>query len=98
VHHAIIVPVGPDCSGETAYGSPDDRTLKDADAGKDGTGSRADSRSARRAGRRTGEDAVRRRIISARRAGIILAVIGVAVDIDVIVGVGPHRTGEDTAR
>ena len=98
VHHAVIVAVGPDRAGKTADRSADHRALEDADARKDRTGRRAERRAAERARRRTGEDAVGLRIIALRRAGIILAVVHIAVDIAVIVVVGPRRAGETADR
>src|SRR4029079_1683256 len=46
VHHAVIVPVGPDRAGETADRSADHRALEDADARDDRAGGSAESRAA----------------------------------------------------
>src|SRR5205823_13573596 len=87
VHHAVIVAIGPDRAGQAADRSADHRTGGNADARKDSAGSRAESRSAEGAG----HDRMGRWIITLRRARIILAVVDIAVDIAVVVVVGPDR-------
>src|SRR3954447_18173736 len=81
VHPAIIVPVCPDRAGKAADRSADHRALQDAHARDDRTGRCAERRAAESARRRAGEDAVRARIVARGRAGIILTVIGITVDI-----------------
>ena len=94
VHHAVIIAVGPNRAGETADGRADHRALKDANARKNRADSCADGGSAKRARGGAGKDTVGRRVIALRRAGIILTIVDIAVDIAVIVGVGPGGAGE----
>src|SRR5207253_11253132 len=94
VHYAVVVAIGPDRAGETADGSADHRALEDADARKDRTGSSAK----RRAAESASHDRMRGRIIALGGTRIILAVLDIAVDIAVVLVVGPYRTGEAADR
>src|SRR5205085_11251200 len=86
VHPAVVVAIGPHRAGETADRSADDRAFEDADARNDRTGNGAESSAAKRAS----GDAMQSWVVALRRAGIILAVVDIAVDIAVIVVVCPH--------
>src|SRR5207253_1086055 len=97
VYHAVIIPVGPYRAGKSADRGANHRAGQDAAAGQR-TGRGADRSSAKRPGSRAGEHAVRVRIIASRRAGVILTVVHIAVDIAVIVAVGPGRAGETADR
>ena len=86
----VAVVVGPDRAGDTADGGADHGAFEQAEARDHRTGGRAKRGTANGARR----DATKRGIIALRLAGIILAVLVIAVGIAVIVIVGPHRAGE----
>jgi hypothetical protein len=94
VYHAVIVSVGPYRAGKSAYRSADNRSLEDACARKNRTGSSAEHRAAER----PGYDCMGRWIISWRRTRIILAIVSVARHISAVVRIRPDCTRKPADR
>src|SRR4029434_4257784 len=94
VDPAVIVLVSPDGAGKSADDRTGDRAFKDADARNKGAGARAE----RATDGSTGYDAAYRRIIALRLTGIIIAVVGIAVDMAVVVCIRPDSADKTAAR
>jgi hypothetical protein len=96
VHHAVIVAIGPDSTGDSADCRADHRAGEDS--ANAAAGNRGNARAKRGTTERAGGDGMGRRIIALRLTGIILAVVDITIDIAVIVVVGPYRAREPADR
>ena len=81
-------------AGDSADRRADYRAFKNAEARDDRTSGRAEGSTAESAG----GDTAKSRVIALRRALVILPVLDVAVDIAVVVAIGPNRVADTADR
>jgi hypothetical protein len=88
----VAVIIGPHCAGDAANCGTDRGPFKDPEARDQRAGSRTKGCTAANSGRNT----AKRRIITLRLTGIILAILVIAVGIAIIIIISPYSAGETT--